>query len=62
MADGRAVLSLQLAFAVTDGEWQRAKELIDRFNGGDDEGYFGYAGVPLPVGCYSILIARLQGS
>jgi serine/threonine protein kinase/tetratricopeptide (TPR) repeat protein len=62
MADDRAVLSLQLAFAVTDGELQRAKGLIERFDGGDDEGYFGYAGVPVPIGCYAILIARLQGN
>jgi hypothetical protein len=30
-------------------------------NGGEDSGTFGYAGIPVPAGCYSILLARVQG-
>jgi hypothetical protein len=28
---------------------------------GKDSGNFGYAAIPVPAGCYSILLARLQG-
>jgi serine/threonine protein kinase len=59
-ANNREVLSLQLAIAIDREEWQRAKDLIARFDGGDDEGEFGYLGLPVPVGCYSILLAALQ--
>jgi serine/threonine protein kinase/Flp pilus assembly protein TadD len=58
-ADDREALSLRLAIAITREEWQQAKELIKRL-GGDDEGEFGYSDVPVPVDCYSILIAVLQ--
>jgi hypothetical protein len=58
-ADDREALSLGLAIAITREEWQQAKELIERL-GGDDEGEFGYGNVPVPVDCYSILIAVLQ--
>lgn len=60
LANDREVLSLQLAFAITREEWQRAKELINKFEGGDDEGEFGAGISPVPVGCYSILIAALR--
>jgi len=30
-------------------------------NGGEDNGNFGFAAIPVPAGCYSILLARLQG-
>ncbi len=29
--------------------------------GGEDDDDFAYGGAPVPVGCYSILLARLQG-
>jgi serine/threonine protein kinase/Flp pilus assembly protein TadD len=59
-ADDREALSLHLAIAVTREEWQQAEDLIERLDGGDDEGEFGYGNVPVPVGCYSILIAVLR--
>jgi serine/threonine protein kinase/tetratricopeptide (TPR) repeat protein len=58
-ADDREALSLRLAIAITREEWQQAKELIERL-GGDDEGEFGYGNVPVPVSCYSILVAVLR--
>jgi TolB-like protein len=57
----RGVLCLRLSFAFFDRDWAEAKELIDKLDGGDDEGDFVYAEVNVPVGCYSILLARLQG-
>jgi len=42
-------------------DWQRAKELVEKLDGGDDDGNFGDENMPVPVGCYSILLARLQG-
>jgi TolB-like protein len=59
-ANNREVLSLQLAIAIDREEWLRAKVLIASLDGGDDEGEFGYLGLPVPVGCYSILLAALQ--
>ena len=60
-ADDRGVLSLRLAFAFVDRDWTQVKALIEKMNGGDDEGEFANGGVNVPVGCYSILLARLQG-
>ena len=53
-------LNFQLSFALVDRDWVRTKELIKKMNGGDDEAYFAYAQSPVPIGCYSILLARLQ--
>ncbi len=61
VADDRGVLSLRLAFAFVDRDWAQAKALIERMNSGDDEGDFANGGVNVPIGCYSILLARLQG-
>ncbi len=61
MADDRGVLSLRLAFAFVDRDWLRAKELIEKMKGGEDEGNFAYGQIAVPVGCYSILLFRLQG-
>lgn len=61
MAADRSVLGLQLSLAFVDRNWVQAKELIEKMNGGDDEGDFAYAGVNVPIGSYSILLARLQG-
>jgi serine/threonine protein kinase/tetratricopeptide (TPR) repeat protein len=61
MADDRGVLSLRLKFALVDRDWPQAKELIEKMKGGEDEGWFAYGDYPVPVGCYSIMLARLQG-
>jgi serine/threonine protein kinase/tetratricopeptide (TPR) repeat protein len=60
MAEDRALLSLRLNFALYDRDWSGAKEVIQEMKGGEDNGYFAYASLPVPVGCYSILLARLQ--
>ena len=57
----RGVLSLRLNRAVADRDWQQAKELIEKLNGGEENGDFAYGDRPVPVDCYSILLARLQG-
>jgi tetratricopeptide (TPR) repeat protein len=61
IAEDREVLSLQLNFALYDRDWRQAKEIIQKLRDGDDNGYFAYAGIPVPIGCYSILLARFQG-
>jgi TolB-like protein/Flp pilus assembly protein TadD len=60
-ADDRGVLNLRLAFAFVDRDWAEVKALLEKMDGGDDEGDFAYGGSNVPVGCYSILLARLQG-
>ena len=61
ISNDRGVLSLRLKFALVDRDWQQAKQLIEKMNGDEDEGWFAYGGCPVPVGCYSIVLARLQG-
>jgi len=61
MADDREVLSLRLMFALVDRDWPEAREFIGKMGGGEDEGNFAYAPAAVPVGCYFILLARLQG-
>jgi serine/threonine protein kinase/tetratricopeptide (TPR) repeat protein len=61
MAGDSGVLSLRLKFALVDRDLPQAQELIEKMNGGEDEGWFAYGDYPVPVGCYSIVLARLQG-
>jgi hypothetical protein len=61
MADDRGVLSLRLTFALVDRAWPEAKDLIEKMKGGEDEGDFAYGQGAVPVGSYSVLLARLQG-
>lgn len=61
MADDRGALNLRLIFAITDRDRPQAKEIMAKLNGGEDEGDFAYGQENVPVGCYSILLARLQG-
>jgi TolB-like protein/Flp pilus assembly protein TadD len=61
LADDRDVLSYRLICALDDRDWKQVRQLLDKMNGGDDEGYFSYAPVPVPIDCYYILLARLEG-
>jgi hypothetical protein len=62
MADDRNILTVRLWVALSDRDWQKARELLEKMKGGQDEGEFGYAGFPVPINCYLILIDRLQGN
>jgi len=59
----RVVMSTRLVLALYNRDWSQAAKLVDQLgkNGGEDNGTFGYAPIPVPAGCYSILLARLQG-
>jgi tetratricopeptide (TPR) repeat protein len=59
-ADDRSILSLRLYLALTDRDWQQAAKLIEQMKGTEDN-QFAYAIVSVPVGCYTILLARMQG-
>jgi hypothetical protein len=61
MADDIGVLSWRVRFALDGGDWQQATWLVEKMKDGEDDGNFGFGGMPVPVGCYSILLARLQG-
>jgi TolB-like protein/Flp pilus assembly protein TadD len=61
IADNMQILSGRLNVAIDHRDWQQAKQLLEKMKGGDDASQFAYAARPVPVGCYSILIARLQG-
>jgi TolB-like protein/Tfp pilus assembly protein PilF len=57
------LLSMKLTLALLNRDWSLAGELVEQLerNGGEDNGGFSYAAIPVPAGCYSILLARLQG-
>jgi serine/threonine protein kinase/tetratricopeptide (TPR) repeat protein len=61
MSEDRGVLSLRLMLALVNRDWSEARELIEKMKGGEDEGWFAYGDYPVPVGCYSIMLARVQG-
>jgi tetratricopeptide (TPR) repeat protein len=62
MANDRDVLTWHLFCALNERDWQQATALVEKLKDGDDEGAFAYMQVPVPAGCYLVLIARLQGS
>jgi len=59
----REIVSTSLMLALLNRDWSRASQFVDQLqkNGGEDNGNFGYAAIPVPAGCYSILLARMQG-
>ena len=61
-APDRGAISQNLSLALYDRDWPRAKQLVEQLQnaGGEDNADFSYAAVPVPAGCYSILLARLQ--
>jgi serine/threonine protein kinase/tetratricopeptide (TPR) repeat protein len=61
MTEDRGVLCLRVSFALDNRDWQQAKQLLDKLKDGEDDGNFAYATAPIPIGCYFILLARLQG-
>jgi serine/threonine protein kinase len=61
LATDRAVLSLRLGLALADHDGQEARRLIERLKGGEDDSNFAYAAVPVPIDCYSLLLARMEG-
>src|ERR1700730_11746107 len=61
MASDAAVLNFRLNLALSDRDWRQAKEMIEKFNGREDNNEFAYGRRPVPANCYSILVARLQG-
>jgi serine/threonine protein kinase/Tfp pilus assembly protein PilF len=61
MSGDTGVLSWRLRSALNHRDWEQVKELIEKMKGGEDDGMFGYEMTVLPIGCYSILLARLQG-
>jgi TolB-like protein len=60
LPDDKLLLSESVNLALGHHDWQRAKDLLGRMHG-DDGCQFAYAVIPVPVGCYSILLARLEG-
>jgi serine/threonine protein kinase/tetratricopeptide (TPR) repeat protein len=59
--DDTLLLTARTGLAILHREWQKAQDLLDQIKGPDGVGDFGYTARPVPVGCYSILIAKLQG-
>jgi TolB-like protein/Flp pilus assembly protein TadD len=64
-AKERGILSLSITLALNGHDWFRVKQFLEELKGseigGEDDSNFGYATIPVPAGCYSILLSRLQG-
>jgi TolB-like protein/Tfp pilus assembly protein PilF len=61
MPHDRHILSGRLNAAIDHRDWSQAEQLLEKMKGGDDSFQFAFGARSVPVGCYSILIARLQG-
>lgn len=55
------VLCWGLKLSLCDHDWRRAGQLIEKVKDREDPGYFAWGDISVPTGCYSILLARLQG-
>jgi len=60
IANDSDVLAWRLCYALIDRNWAQAKELIENMKGSVYY-EFAYAWGPVPIGCFSILLARVQG-
>jgi serine/threonine protein kinase/tetratricopeptide (TPR) repeat protein len=60
MAGNRRVLTLRLNLELADQDWVQANRALEQLNGSEAD-FFAYANAPVPVGCYSLLFARLRG-
>ena len=60
VAEERFVLSSRLGYAFAIRDWRQVAQLLDKMKGGESDA-FSYVQAAVPVGCYSILLARLQG-
>ncbi len=56
MGDDREVLSIRLSFALQNRDWPQAKEVIRKMKDGEDDGYFAYGFIPVPIHCYFMLL------
>jgi TolB-like protein len=61
IANDSEALFARLYLALTDRDWAAAKVIIQKMKEKGADIFFAYgAGPPVPVGCYDILLARLQ--
>jgi TolB-like protein/Tfp pilus assembly protein PilF len=60
IAKDPGVVCWQMNYALADRNWRQAKDLLEKMKH-DEDNQFAYANVAVPVGCYAILLARLQG-
>ena len=60
MPDDTLLLTERLILALGHHDWSQAKELVEKMKGSEDSGQFAYRGKPVSVGCYAVLLARLQ--
>jgi TolB-like protein/Flp pilus assembly protein TadD len=61
LPDDKMLRSVRLNLALDHRDWRQAKELISRMEGDEDGENFAFGYRRVPVACYSILLARLQG-
>jgi tetratricopeptide (TPR) repeat protein len=59
--DDTSVLAYRLYLALADRDWAEAKGLIEKMKEREDESEFAGGEGLAPVGCFSILLSRLEG-
>ena len=61
-AEDRVTLTTKVGLALMERNWERAKELVKSLEaiGNEADAGFGYALAPVPPGCFSLLVARLE--
>jgi TolB-like protein/Flp pilus assembly protein TadD len=62
MPDDKLLRSVAINLALDKRDWDKAKQLVEKMKGEEDGGLFAYGSRPVPVACYLILLARLQGA
>ena len=62
MPDDKLLRSVVINLALDKRDWDAAKQLVEKMRGEEDGGHFAYGSRPVPVACYSILLARLEGA
>jgi TolB-like protein/Flp pilus assembly protein TadD len=60
--EDKLLRSVVISLALDKRDWNKAKQLVENLKGEEDAGHFAYGSRPVPVACYSILLARLQGA
>ena len=61
VSEDRGALTWCLTSALFSRDGKQVAELIEELNHGDDDGGWFFGFTPVPVDCYSILLARFQG-
>ena len=61
LADDPVILRHSLCLAFSDRDWSKADHFLDQLKSGKDAVSFAYTPTRIPIGCFALFLARLQG-